>query len=338
MSAPPHPPPSRARSTKAGRRQSGRKAAADEFSGPANPAALPYFLSGGGEMGARMRAQDWSATPLGPAEAWPQSLKTVVRILLTSRYQMWMAWGPELTFFCNDAYLPTLGVKQTWALGASARDVWKEIWPDIGPRIDHVLVTGEATWDEGLFLLLERSGYPEETYHTFSYSPLADDSGQVVGFLCVVMEETDRIIGERRLLSLRELASDISGKNTPADVLGAAERQLRTNRKDLPCALLYLFDEDGVAALAAATGVAAGRPDRAGDDRSVAPRPPVAGRRSSDASDRPVDRRSRRALSSGSGRRMGQAAAAGGRRADRPSGVGRTGRIPGGGRQSLSPA
>ena len=172
------------------------------------------FLVGGGEMGAHMRAKNWAETPLGPTDKWPQSLKTVVRILLTSRYQMWMGWGEELTFFYNDAYRPTLGVKHEWALGASAREVWKEIWPDIGPRIEHVLDTGEATWDESLLLFLERSGYPEETYHTFSYSPLANDDGAIVGMFCVVMEETDRIVGERRLLSLRELASEMAGKNT----------------------------------------------------------------------------------------------------------------------------
>ena len=118
------------------------------------------FLFGGGEMGARMRALDWSQTPVGPIEHWPQSLKTVVRILLDSRYAMWMGWGPQFTFFCNDAYLPTVGDKQSWVLGASARDVWAEIWPDIGPRAEHVMKTGTATWDEGLLLFLERSGFP----------------------------------------------------------------------------------------------------------------------------------------------------------------------------------
>jgi PAS fold len=184
----------------------------------AGTAVAPDFLAGGGEMGALMRAKNWADTPLGPAEAWPQSLKTVVRILLTSRYQMWMGWGGELTFFYNDAYRPTLGVKHAWALGSSARDVWREIWPDIGPRIEHVLKNGEATWDEGLLLFLERSGYAEETYHTFSYSPLADDNGAVVGMLCVVMEETERIIGERRLFTLREVAADIAGKQRPTEV------------------------------------------------------------------------------------------------------------------------
>jgi signal transduction histidine kinase len=219
---------------------------------------IPEFLSGGGEMGARMRAHDWSATPLGAPQTWPQSLRTVVRILLTSRYQMWMGWGDALSFFYNDAYRPTLGVKHTRALGASAREVWKEIWPDIGPRIEHVLKTGEATWDEGLLLFLERSGYSEETYHTFSYSPLSDDRGAIVGMLCVVTEETERIIGERRLSSLRELASEIAGKNTSAEVLAAAEHSLSANLKDLPFTLIYQFDSDGTAHLACATGVESG--------------------------------------------------------------------------------
>src|SRR6516164_6536341 len=101
-----------------------------------------------------VREFDWSATPLGPAQAWPESLKTTVRILLTSRFPMWMAWGPELTVLYNDAYARvTLGKKHPWALGKPATEVWSEIWPDIGPRIARVMETGEASWDETLFLI-----------------------------------------------------------------------------------------------------------------------------------------------------------------------------------------
>ena len=110
-------------------------------------------------MAARMRSFDWSKTPLGPVENWPLTLRTAIRIMLSSRFAMWMAWGPDLTFFCNDAYAPTLGLKRTWALGSPAASVWAEIWPDIGPRIERVLKTQEATWDQGLLLFLERSGY-----------------------------------------------------------------------------------------------------------------------------------------------------------------------------------
>jgi hypothetical protein len=110
-----------------------------------------------------------------------------VRLLLTSRYAMWMGWGEDLTFFYNDAYgSMTLGAKHPWALGRPSREVWAEIWPQIGPRIEHVLTTGEATWDESLLLFLNRSGYREETYHTFSYSPITDDAGVIRGHFCVV--------------------------------------------------------------------------------------------------------------------------------------------------------
>ena len=155
----------------------------------------PDFLAGGGEVGARLRALNWQAHPLGKSESWPQSLKTIVRMMLDSRYAMWMLWGPELTFFCNDAYLPTVGIKRDWVLGARSDKVWEEIWPDIGPRIDQVLEHGQATWDEGLLLFLERSGFPEETYHTFSYSPVLNDDGR--GLLhtkeCEPMASTLRI-------------------------------------------------------------------------------------------------------------------------------------------------
>ena len=124
---------------------------------PGKPAATE-FMSGGGELGALMRAKDWSRTPVGAVESWPQSLRTAVQIMLGSRYAMWMGWGDDLTFFCNDAYRPTLGVKQPWALGASAREVWREIWPDIGPRIQSVLSTGQAS--ASFIQRRMRVGYP----------------------------------------------------------------------------------------------------------------------------------------------------------------------------------
>src|SRR6202044_2549235 len=124
-----------------------------------------------------------------------------------------------LTFFYNDAYARmTLGKKHPWALGRPSREVWAEIWDDIGPRIQKVLDSGEATWDEALLLFLERSGYPEETYHTFSYSPLSDSDGQIVGMLCVVMEDTVRVIGERQLASLSILAEALAGAISKQDV------------------------------------------------------------------------------------------------------------------------
>src|SRR5262245_53584017 len=218
------------------------------------------FLRGGGEVGARLRAIEWKHTPLGVPERWPQSLKTIVRVLLDSRYAMWMLWGPELTFFCNDAYLPTVGVKRDWVLGARSDEVWKEIWPDIGPRIEHVIATGEATWDDGLLLFLERSGYPEETYHTFSYSPIYDDDGRIGGHLCVVTEETDRVIGNRRLSALRDLGVELAGRSRESEFLDAVERTLGRNPRDVPFSALYLFDADDHPRLALTAGIARDHP------------------------------------------------------------------------------
>ena len=169
-----------------------------------------YSLGGGGEMGALMRAFDWSQTPIGPVAAWPQSLKTAVRIILTSRYAMFVWWGQELINLYNDPYRSFLGIKHPDALGKSARDVWAEIWNQIGPRTDAVLFHGESTYDEALLLLMERYGYLEETYFTFSYSPLPDDKGSVGGLFCAVTEDTQRVIGERRLRLLREMASTMA--------------------------------------------------------------------------------------------------------------------------------
>jgi PAS domain S-box-containing protein len=201
------------------------------------------FLADGGEMGRRIQTYDWAASPLGPAHLWPQSLKTAIRILLSSRYAMWMAWGPDLTFFCNDAYLPTLGVKAKWALGSSSRRVWSEVWEFAGPRIEHVLTTGTATWDEDLLLYLERSGFPEETYHTFSYSPLADDDSTIVGMLCVVTETTERVIAERRMTLLRDLATQLTLTRRLEDV-GPALNKILSNQPDLPLLAAYLLDAD----------------------------------------------------------------------------------------------
>ncbi|WP_328470824.1 SpoIIE family protein phosphatase [Actinoplanes sp. NBC_00393] len=213
------------------------------------------------EVGTDLAGVDWASTPLGPPAGWPQSLQTAVSILLSSRFPMWMAWGPQLTFFCNAAYRrDTLGRKYPWALGRPAGEVWAEIWDDIGPRIDTVLTTGEATWDEALLLFLERSGYSEESYHTFSYSPLRDDDGTLIGMLCVVSEDTERVIGERRMATLRDLGSDPSVVRTEQEMLAFAGRQLDRNLRDLPFTLTYLFSEDGGARLAAATGITAEHP------------------------------------------------------------------------------
>ena len=208
-------------------------------------AAIDCVFSGGGEMGALMRALDWSKTAVGPVAGWPQSLKTAVRIILASRFAMFVWWGQESVNLYNDPYRSFLGIKHPAALGKSARQVWAEIWDQIGPRVDAVLLRGESTYDEALLLLMARHGYSEETYFTFSYSPLPDDQGNVGGLFCAVTEETQRVIGERRLKLLREITAATAESRAPSQVCESAAQCLSKARRDLPFTLIYLLDSEG---------------------------------------------------------------------------------------------
>jgi signal transduction histidine kinase len=222
----------------------------------------PRLFDGDSEMAVLMAERDWAQSPLGDPERWPESLRTAVRIVLTSRFAMWMGWGKELTFLYNDAYASmTLGSKHPWALGRPAHEVWAEIWPQLEPRVERVLRSRTATWDERLLLFIERSGFPEETYHTFSYSPLGDDQGEAQGMLCVVTEETERVVGERRLALLHELGAQLSSANTTDEVLAALEQTLAEATPDLPFSLTYALDSQSeLARRVAVTGMAADHP------------------------------------------------------------------------------
>ena len=114
-------------------------------------------------MGSRIRSFDWGATPLGLPEHWPQSLKTAVRIMLTSRQPIWIGWGKELTYLYNDPYKSIIGGKHLDALGQPTKVVWREIWDAIGPMLDTALAGVEGTYVEEQLLIMERNGYPEET-------------------------------------------------------------------------------------------------------------------------------------------------------------------------------
>ncbi|HKO92888.1 MAG TPA: ATP-binding protein, partial [Polyangiaceae bacterium] len=229
-------------------------------------AALDPLFSTEGEMACLTGSFPWASSGLGPSHTWPQSLRTAVRIVLTSRFAMWMGWGPELTFFYNDAYRTmTLGAKHPWALGRPAHEVWAEIWQHLEPRITQVMSLGTATWDERLLLFLERSGYREETYHTFSYSPLSDDGGKPVGMLCVVTEDTERVIGERRLGVLHHLATHLSGADGTHQVASGISGCLSQDARDLPFTLTYLLDQQGQPLLEAVTGLAADHPAATGE-------------------------------------------------------------------------
>ena len=147
-------------------------------------------------MAARVSAFDWAKTPLGPMDAWPQALKVAVGICLNSRFPMFVWWGPELINIYNDAYAPILGKRHPEALGRPARSVWGEIWPVVGPQADAVMSRGEATWNERVLLVMERNGYVEDTWFTWSYSPIPDGAGRIGGVFCACTEETPRVLVE----------------------------------------------------------------------------------------------------------------------------------------------
>jgi signal transduction histidine kinase len=156
------------------------------------------LFSGGGHVGELMRSHDWSRSPLGPPERWPQALRAVVDLLLQSRFPMFVAWGSELGFLYNDPYAEILGAKHPAALGARFYDIWSEIWPDISPLIDAAM-RGHATYREDLPLLMNRKGFDEQTWFTFSYSPVRDETGQVAGMFCACHETTEKVTAERAL-------------------------------------------------------------------------------------------------------------------------------------------
>lgn len=199
-------------------------------------------------MGKRTRALDWSRTPVGPGAVWPQSLKTALRIMLDSRHPMAIWWGRELINFYNDAYIPVLGKRHPIALGKSAPEIWPEIWPIIGPQAEAVLNEGRATWNKELLLILERNQFLEETYFTFSYSPVPDDEGSVGGVFCACSEDTQRVLNQRRLRMLQVLAERAAEAKTPEEACKVAAATLADNSNDLAFALLYLLDGDGLRA------------------------------------------------------------------------------------------
>ncbi len=227
---------------------------------PDAPAVSLHILAGGGEMGERTRSLDWSATPVGPYEDWPRSLKAAVSICLGSRHPMVVWWGrPTYTQFYNDAYISFLGPKHPASLGRSGRECWNEIWPVIGPMIEGVCETGEATWSEDLLLVLDRHLPREEAYFTFSYSAIREDDGTVGGIFCACNETTARVLGERRLKTLRDLNRVVAEAKTAEAACKVAARILDENRGDIPYALIYLLDEGTErACLAAVSGLEAG--------------------------------------------------------------------------------
>jgi PAS domain S-box-containing protein len=144
-----------------------------------------------------LRATDWERTPLGPMSDWPQSLRIAVSICLNSRFPMFVWWGPSRINIYNDAYVPMLGARHPVAFGRPAQETWADIWDVVGAQARHVTETGQPTWNDRVMLLMERNGYPEETWFTWSYSAIYDDDGTIGGMFCAVSEETARVEAER---------------------------------------------------------------------------------------------------------------------------------------------
>jgi PAS domain S-box-containing protein len=194
-------------------------------------------------MGALMRAHDWSSSPLGPTEHWPQSLRTVVSLMLTSKFPMFVAWGPQLAFLYNDGYRPIFGAKHPHALGLPFREVWSDIWTDIEPLVAKALA-GEATYREDMHLVMERNGYPEDTWYTFSYSPVRDETGGIAGMFCACSETTQQVKLRAALREeqdrLRELFKQapgfmamLRGREHVFELVNDAYLQLVGHRRDI---------------------------------------------------------------------------------------------------------
>jgi signal transduction histidine kinase len=197
-----------------------------------------------GEMATRFREFDWASTPIGPPAQWPESWRNAVRIILDSSFPTALAFGPQLIYFYNDAFIPIGGpARHPAALGLPVTLAWKEIWTQIlEPRFAITLGSGEPTGEEDLFFPLQRSGYLEETYITFSFAALRDDRDRPSGIFCTAYETTARVIADRQLNCLRALAAQSGFAETPEGACQAAAATLEGNPRDLPFALLYLID------------------------------------------------------------------------------------------------
>jgi signal transduction histidine kinase/DNA-binding response OmpR family regulator len=235
---------------------------ANDKSFHSSPTDSPFaWLDGGGEMGTLIRALDWRQTPIGAVESWSPALRMMVRFLLANRFPLLLWWGPEYVSIYNDPYRPVLGSKHPWALGLPVSQCWSEIWHVLRPLIDTPFQGGPATWNEDIELEINRHGFVEETHFTIAYSPVPDDTvaSGIGGVLATVHEITDKVVGERRVVALRDLGARIGNARTVDEACEIAARTLSVHEKDVPFVLLYLADADGGhARLAAASGVDAG--------------------------------------------------------------------------------
>lgn len=194
-------------------------------------------------MGERIRSFDWCKTPIGAFEHWPQSLVTSVRIMLASRQPIWIGWGAEWTCLYNDPYKAIIGGRHPSALGKPARQVWPELWNVIDPILRRAVQGNEGTYVEEQLLIMERHGFREETYYTYSFTPIPDEGG-IGGIICSNTDDTQRAIVRRRIALLQELAG-VANARSAEEACDRAKAALATDAKDLPFALIYLLDASG---------------------------------------------------------------------------------------------
>jgi PAS domain S-box-containing protein len=218
------------------------------------------FLAGGGEMGERIRAFDWSHSPLGPIEKWPQSLKTSVSLILNTAHPMWIGWGRDVTFLYNDAYINVLSMaKHPQALGKPSSEVWAEIWDICSPLVEKVYRNGESSFRNDVRFLMNRGDFVEEKYYSFSYSPIRDESGNVGGLFCPSTDVTPKVLNARRLHTLSKLAAKSLAEKSTKNACVSVAATLAENPEDIPFALLYLIEADGkLARLEQSVGIPAG--------------------------------------------------------------------------------
>jgi PAS domain S-box-containing protein len=210
------------------------------------------FIEGGGATGDLIRSIDWSKTSIGPTENWPQSLKTSVTTALNTRFPILIWWGDDLTLIYNDAYTPIFAGKHPNAMGKAGLSLFgwgeEEVKQVIEPMLRGVMKTGKPTWSEDQLLILERNGYTEEAYFTWSYSPIMVEDGGVGGVLTIVTETTDRVIAQRRMNILRDLGEKTLEAKTLKEAYKNVSDVLDAHPLDLPFFLFYSL-EDGKAEL-----------------------------------------------------------------------------------------
>jgi two-component sensor histidine kinase len=214
------------------------------------------WIVGGGEMGELIRTFDWSQTAIGPMAGWSPTLRTMIRYMLANSFPLLLWWGPDYISIYNDAYRPVLGTKHPWGLGKPVRECWSEIWHILKPLIDTPFNGGPATWNDDIELDINRHGFLEETHFTIAYSAVPDEAapGGMGGVMATVTETTEKVIGERRVVILRDLAAQTGEARTADEACRITAETFSSHAKDIPFALLYLVESDRKTARLAGSG------------------------------------------------------------------------------------